>query len=487
MYKKVFGLLLTLPLVLNGIAVSAAQSDDEEKIFPTGLSEYNAIEIPEEELQNYVVEMPEQTNDMYVLSDDMPSFYSCGSDYGYNFLGTLKNGPALQDCYSTLKELSETFAASANDAAKIENNGENLYLLTSFEYIPGYPGRITFPALSEEDVVNVYYTFRQDHPEYYWLSTTIHFGLFNNRAYLMPIIDEDYAKFSKRSELDSVMDENFNKILKKAEDKMPDMYMAIMQVHDDICDATDYGYDPEGNPLNTPEAHNIQGVLDGDGKADAVCESYAKTTQLLLNALGIPNVLVVGMANGGGHAWNTSMLNDGKYYYFDVTWDDRGNGTKTKNYFARGSSGFAGVVSFANDSWDFDGYRGDTPGIHYPYSKALADAMAAEGYNAFGYFQYDLPEISVNDYVYTPITDKIVNTSITAVSGGGYRISPDRTLPNGCKLYTAQYDRYGTLIDVKITNDEVTLTPEAGTVEIKAFVLNSSLKPYSDMKRVKIR
>ena len=69
--------------------------------------------------------------------------------------------------------------------------------------------------------------------------------------------------------------------------------------------------------------HSAYGMLlEGYG----VCESYAKSMSRLLDAVGIPNIYVVGMAgdpgNQGGHAWNYVQMPDGNWYLLDSTWND---------------------------------------------------------------------------------------------------------------------------------------------------------------------
>lgn len=56
-------------------------------------------------------------------------------------------------------------------------------------------------------------------------------------------------------------------------------------------------------------------------KKKGVCQAYADTFQLLLDLVGIECLTQVGIANGGGHAWNIVKL-DGEWYNVDVTWDD---------------------------------------------------------------------------------------------------------------------------------------------------------------------
>ncbi len=56
-------------------------------------------------------------------------------------------------------------------------------------------------------------------------------------------------------------------------------------------------------------------------KKKAVCQGYAETFQLFMDALGISCKTVTGTGNGGGHAWNMVKVNK-QWYHIDVTWDD---------------------------------------------------------------------------------------------------------------------------------------------------------------------
>ncbi|MDE7326008.1 MAG: Ig-like domain-containing protein [Lachnospiraceae bacterium] len=64
--------------------------------------------------------------------------------------------------------------------------------------------------------------------------------------------------------------------------------------------------------------YSIQDTLfDGT----AVCQGYAETMKLFLDALGIENQLIYGTGAGISHVWNLICL-DGDWYHMDVTWDD---------------------------------------------------------------------------------------------------------------------------------------------------------------------
>ena len=61
------------------------------------------------------------------------------------------------------------------------------------------------------------------------------------------------------------------------------------------------------------------------GNGGTVCAGYADAYNLLLNLAGIKSCYVTGIGytgtTSGGHAWNMAYI-DGKWVYFDVTWDD---------------------------------------------------------------------------------------------------------------------------------------------------------------------
>ena len=106
-----------------------------------------------------------------------------------------------------------------------------------------------------------------------------------------------------------------------------------------IIDAVNYTYDSNNQPSDEIWAHRVTGVFTGQG---AVCEGYAKTLQLLLNVSNVENIYVVGDAysgsSWGGHAWSLIRLDDGEWYWFDVTWNDAGayfsNWLPGREYFA---------------------------------------------------------------------------------------------------------------------------------------------------------
>lgn len=54
----------------------------------------------------------------------------------------------------------------------------------------------------------------------------------------------------------------------------------------------------------------------------AVCEGYTSLYTALFRSLGLPAKAVYGRGNGGLHAWNNILAEDGIWYFVDTTWDD---------------------------------------------------------------------------------------------------------------------------------------------------------------------
>lgn len=86
------------------------------------------------------------------------------------------------------------------------------------------------------------------------------------------------------------------------------------------------------------QAYTFVGALRGK----AVCMGVSELFHLCLLASGIPSEIVVGSINGKTdslHAWNRIMLEDGKSYFCDLTWDLSPVGEPVR-YFMKGYESF---------------------------------------------------------------------------------------------------------------------------------------------------
>ncbi len=94
-------------------------------------------------------------------------------------------------------------------------------------------------------------------------------------------------------------------------------YETELFLHDYICNNTEYDESKYKNGGDTPQSALIEGK--------SICEGYARAMQMLLDAVGIDNYLIVGDGTSEGvtepHMWNIVNI-DGYNYHLDVTWND---------------------------------------------------------------------------------------------------------------------------------------------------------------------
>ncbi len=91
-----------------------------------------------------------------------------------------------------------------------------------------------------------------------------------------------------------------------------DDYEKVKYINDYVVLNTAYKLDSQASPY-TP--YSI--LFNGEG----VCEGYALTTLLLLEAAGVEARYIFGEAGTELHAWNLVKL-DGAWYHLDTTWND---------------------------------------------------------------------------------------------------------------------------------------------------------------------
>ncbi len=219
--------------------------------------------------------------------------------YGYEYLATMENGEALQSFYNEIDSVADAFHTSNID---LEDKTV---------------AEITFSdnGLDSAEALAVYTTYKNDNPLYYWIGSAVSYT--PTTLYLQT--DDEYRSAAARA---SYNDKVYNTVLDYAvllENYESDYYLTLL-LHDLIIERMDYAYEADGvTPSNDASAHNILGaVIFGKG----VCESYARTFQLVLNFFNVDNIFVSGYSRGEAHAWNLVKLDDGEYYWYDLTWDD---------------------------------------------------------------------------------------------------------------------------------------------------------------------
>lgn len=214
--------------------------------------------------------------------------------YGYDALAAKPNGEAMQTLYRHI------------DDAVREFHDE-----TDAEQTDPIFAEIDFSALgvTSSDAASVLKTYKDDNPLYYWFSNTATIVGSNLQLH----VDDLYAAGETRAAYNALIDQKVNEF-RNLLHKDSGAYDKALAYHDLIISSVDYMRNDD-----LPQIHSVIGVFSGSG---AVCDGYARTFQLLLNFSGVENVFVTGKSGDELHAWNLVKLDDGKWYWCDLTFDD---------------------------------------------------------------------------------------------------------------------------------------------------------------------
>lgn len=291
----------------------------------------------------------------------------CSSEYGFDSLVNNDNSVILQSFYKNILSALTEFYSNSTDVTSSNFGNKEKYCITSIEY--------QSQGLTTDEVKLVYEVVMFDHPLFYWLSNEIYYS----EWYTYIIIDSSYASGVDRIDYNSEI-ENFISSYQSEVDECSSNYEIAKLLHDAIINRVTYAFDKDGNPAKDIYAHNIIGCVD-DNIKKVTCEGYAKTYEALLNYYDIDNALATGWGVGSSvtkntlntHMWNVVKMSDNKYYYADLTWDDRcteagSNGVISYKYFLKGNS------------------------ILDDHTLATSDDLAN------GYFSYKLHDVSDIDY-----------------------------------------------------------------------------------------
>lgn len=226
------------------------------------------------------------------------------SDYAYLSLAEFDGGEKMQELYRAIDLEAYKFHTDLTIDATERNER---FVVASFNYAD--------LGLLQEQAATVWAYYRADHPLYYWISASFTY----NSSMINLICAPEYAKGEAREEYNKLLFDGIRKYAKSLGGETSP-YRIALALHDMIIADISYAYESDGKtPEDAEWAHSVMGVFD---KQSGVCESYAKAFQLMLSYCGIENILVTGISNGEDHAWNMARMDDGEWYWFDLTWDD---------------------------------------------------------------------------------------------------------------------------------------------------------------------
>lgn len=311
--------------------------------------------------------------------------------YAYQSLASLANGAKMQAFYAVIDGAADEFHSSGASAA-------NDRVVATLDYAS--------VGLTTDEALAVWSAYRLDHPLYYWIANDIE----HNSTSILLKVSEEYRDGNVRNAYNAAVYERAQRMIESADGET--IYEILLSFHDAIIKGADYAYVPGTNqPSGAAGAHNILGVLClGSG----VCESYAEAFQMLLNYCGVENVIVtgVGVTNTGSeaHAWNLVKLDDGKWYWFDLTWDD------TPEFFLGVSYTYFCVE---NDEADVKGFeKTHLPATPTGNGTAFAYAIPARATTAFdaeALMPYET--FSVDGFTYALVCDGGVQVISIAKTG----------------------------------------------------------------------
>lgn len=239
---------------------------------------------------------------------DYSNLYLYVADEGYRFFDTYKNGDAMRKFYEEMEDVLGDFHSNPDKNATYYYNEEDLgglYTVAKFNY-KKY-------GLTLKEAETAFALLRKDYPIFYWISYYIHWDDSSIRVTTV----KEYANGEDRVKFNELVYDGIEEYIMLAVGET-DAYNIALVFYDEILKNTSYAENAKGDAEDALWAHSIIGAFT-HGKF--VCEGYAKLFQLLLNASCIENMYVLGDADGD-HCWNLVRMDDGNWYWFDLTWGD---------------------------------------------------------------------------------------------------------------------------------------------------------------------
>ncbi len=241
-------------------------------------------------------------------------YTSDNKPYGYLMLSKEENGASMQKLYDAIDSAVCKYVDGGGDIPTNEpynSDGGNV-----FYEIPNALFKGTDYKLSINEMVSVYFTYRADHPEAFFLPPSYLFAESAQMIFL--IIPGDFVLQSERIKYTNLAKQRLGEF-KASINNISDEYQIAAKAHDLLMQENFYRYDSGNIPSTHHSAHSMVGWLD---KSGIVCEGYAKAFQYLLSGVGIECLYVTGTSKGQAHAWNL-VKNNGSWYWVDPTFNDQ--------------------------------------------------------------------------------------------------------------------------------------------------------------------
>lgn len=305
-----------------------------------------------------ISEVCEKCGKNQVITVERQEFY-----YGYNSLGNMVKTLNYRKLYiDILMELYNYATETRNYTEKevtVDQVLKKVNIISELDYF-SY-------ELTQEEAQAVFHLVYLDHPELFYVSSTI----LTNSTNIVLLLDEAFLDQNTIKNVNRLIQEEFdtintiitNRRIELNEDLSDQEVVKI--VFDYIVNNKEYAYklDESGEKTSEPRddiyAHTVAGMaLENKG----VCDGYSKLFKLYLDRFEVKTIVVNGKARRGenltNHSWNLAMINN-KYYGFDLTFYDTGDDTR---YY-----GMNDLLLEANREVDPQVSMGLYVGINYQY------------------------------------------------------------------------------------------------------------------------
>lgn len=280
MRRRIQSALLTVVLFVGLLApvtcVNAEPMPDRRLAEKCGLKPFTVVEVPENSVDEPAIE---NATTAEISVTDRTYWTQFNSDYYYYYF----LNDAEKAFWDALEEACIGLAISTRDCEAL------------FAY--------SDPSISEERKKDLLFMFSYCHPQYYFIDSYIGWNDRYGYLYLYDAFQDGDARMAVTNQFTATMDAWMTEV--EAQSRPEEK---VKRAHDLICDNTFYDWD--GNAYD-------QSAYSMVCMGETVCAGYAKTMQMLLNAVGIESLT----ATSEVHAWNIIQLH-GVWYEIDVTWDD---------------------------------------------------------------------------------------------------------------------------------------------------------------------
>lgn len=186
------------------------------------------------------------------------------------------------------------------------------------------PGEFLADNFNEPYLSEVMYAFCRDRPEVFYfygyqVTGGAYYSGYTSIAYIDFVIALKPTTTYTTDNLPGLC-ASLQNALKRVPVDISNRYNFVRSVHDYLCTSAYY---PDLNSSDyIGNAHDAYGALV---EKRTVCEGYAEAFKLICNYYNIPAICITGSAGGGAHMWNAVQMDDGLWYFLDITWDDQTN------------------------------------------------------------------------------------------------------------------------------------------------------------------